>query len=63
MHEAVDALTPVEIEDEKTGMPRIRLWFENISVAKPMKEGIKQTYTRDHRLYPNQCREGATSYR
>eukprot|EP00958_Prasinococcus_capsulatus_P029958 scaffold7820_cov363-Prasinococcus_capsulatus_cf.AAC.2 len=78
MHEAVDALEPVEIADERTGQPRLRLWFEAASVGKPTKEGLHHGgaaasgaastassahFCRDHRLFPNQCREGAATYR
>jgi len=59
IEQCVAALQTYSIpENAEIGTPRVRYWFENVRITKPFKTDS----SKDHRLFPAECREGGGTY-
>ena len=45
-------------ENKEQNIPRVRYWFDSVRVTKP----VKNDSSKDHRVFPVECREGQGSY-
>ena len=63
--EVVERLTPVAIQTPGTtaASGRLHVWFEEVRVGRPAREGDGGVRARDPRVFPRECREASITYK
>ena len=65
LSEIVKRLRKVTLQIPATKDPssRVHVWFDEISLGKPSREGDGTSCSRDPRLFPRECRESSATYK
>mmetsp|Transcript_14619 Transcript_14619/g.59653 ORF Transcript_14619/g.59653 Transcript_14619/m.59653 type:complete len:552 (+) Transcript_14619:299-1954(+) len=53
----------LQIPGTKDPSSRVHVWFDEISLGKPSREGDGTSCSRDPRLFPRECRESSATYK
>ena len=51
----------LQIPGTKDPSSRVHVWFDEISLGKPSREGDGTSCSRDPRLFPRECRESSAT--
>ena len=53
----------LQVPGTKDPTSRVHVWFDEISLGKPWRDGDSASSSRDPRLFPRECRESSSTYK